>query len=173
MPTRLDDLAPTERFTTRAEHYTKHRPRYPGELIQVVAQEAGLAPAARIADVGSGTGILAQLFLENGYTVFGVEPNEAMRGQAERLLSGWATFHSIAADAEATTLPAASVDGVVAAQAFHWFDAPRAVTEFRRITRPGGFVAVIWNVRDTDASPFMAEYERIVSQFGSDFALRP
>lgn len=168
MPT--DDLAPTERFTSRAEHYAKHRPTYPRELINVLAQKAGLAPGSTIADVGSGTGILAQLFVENGYGVFAVEPNEAMRRQAERLLSPWPTFHTICGAAEATTLAAGSVDGVVAAQAFHWFDGPRAAAEFRRITRPGGFVALIWNVRKNGSSPFMREYERIVHQFGSDHA---
>ena len=168
MPT--DDLAPTERFTSRAEHYAKHRPTYPRQLIEVLAQEAGLAPGSAIADIGSGTGILTQLFLESGYGVFAVEPNEAMRRQAERGLSDWATFHSVVGAAEATTLAAGSVDGVVAAQAFHWFDGPRAAAEFRRITRPGGFVALIWNVRKNGSSPFMAKYERIVHQFGSDSA---
>ena len=166
----FDDLAPAERFSSRAEHYAKHRPRYPPGVLEILAQEAGLAPSSVIADIGSGTGILSHLFLENRNTVFGVEPNEAMRRQAERLLSGWATFYSIPGAAEETTLPAASVDGIVAAQAFHWFDGPRAVAEFRRIARPGGFVALVWNSRKTEGSPFMGEYERIVRQFGSDFA---
>ena len=165
-----DDEHPTRRFSNRVEHYAKYRPGYPTELIGLLAREVGLRPTSVLADVGSGTGIVSEMFLRNGNVVYGVEPNNEMRTAAEGLLSGWQNFHSIAGMAEETTLPDACVDGVLAAQAFHWFNPPGAVSEFRRITRPDGFVALIWNARLTSASPFMADYERIVHEFGSEFA---
>jgi SAM-dependent methyltransferase len=165
-----DDLPPTQRFTSRVENYIRHRPRYPQALVDVLVAEVGFQPDWPLADVGSGTGILSEVFLQNGNTVFGVEPNREMRLAAEKLLAGWPCFISIDAAAEATALPDQSVNGVVVGQAFHWFDAPRAVAEFRRIAGPGSFVALIWNARDTAATLFMTEYERILHEFGTDFA---
>lgn len=164
------DEHPTRRFSNRVEHYARYRPRYPAELVSVLARAVGLTPASVLADVGSGTGILSELLLQNGNAVFGIEPNEPMRRAAERQLSGWPSFRSVAGTAEQTTLADASVDGVLAAQAFHWFDHHKALAEFRRITRAEGWTALIWNARLTAASPFMGEYERIVHTFGSDFA---
>ena len=170
MPDLTGEEHPTRRFSNRVEHYAKYRPRYPSELVSLLEREEGLAPTSVLADIGSGTGLLSELFLSNGNIVYGVEPNGPMRQAAERLLVGREGFRSVLGTAEDTTLPAASVDGVLAAQAFHWFDHDRAVREFRRITRPGGFVALIWNARLTDASAFMSDYERIVREFGSEFA---
>lgn len=161
---------PTRRFSNRVEHYARYRPGYPTELIGLLEREVGLTSSSVLADVGSGTGILSELFVRDGNVVYGIEPNEPMRAAAERLLSERQNFHSIAGTAEDTTLSAGSVDGVLAAQAFHWFDQEKAIREFRRIARPGGFVALIWNARSTGASPFMADYERIVYEFGSEFA---
>ena len=165
-----DDLLPTERFSSRVEHYAKYRPGYPNQLLALLSREAGYSPESVVADVGAGTGILTEILLRNGNTVFAVEPNREMRHAAERALGQYPAFHGVNGAAEATTLPDVSVDGVTVAQAFHWFDGPRAVAEFRRIVKPGGFVALIWNARDTAASPFMAEYERIVHAHGSNFA---
>jgi len=163
-----DEIDPTKRFSSRARHYAKYRPDYPVAIIKLLTGDVGLTPASIVADIGSGTGILSELFLRNGNVVFGVEPNREMRAAAERLLGGWPAFHSIDGMAEATTLADDSVDGVVAGQAFHWFDSKRAVLEFKRIARPGGFVALVWNERRNDASAFMADYERLVRTFGSE-----
>lgn len=164
------DDHPTRRFSSRVGHYANYRPGYPTEMLSLLAQEVGFGPASVLADVGSGTGILSELFLRNGNMVYGIEPNDAMRGVAEGLLSGYRNFRSVAGTAEQSTLRSQSVDGVVAAQAFHWFDHGKAALEFGRIARPGGWVALIWNVRVAGASPFMADYEGIVHEFGSDFA---
>jgi SAM-dependent methyltransferase len=166
----IGDEHPTRRFSNRVEHYAKYRPGYPPELISLLSREVGLTSSSVLADVGSGTGILSEVFLRNGNIVYGVEPNEEMRAAAERLLAGRQNFHSIAGTAEDTTLSAGSVDGILAAQAFHWFDHEKAAREFRQVARPGGFVALIWNARTSSASPFMAEYERIVREFGTEFA---
>lgn len=166
----FDDRPSTERFSDRVEHYVKYRPGYPAELLALLEREATFSSTSVIADVGAGTGILTELLLRNGNMVFAVEPNAEMRHAAERTLRRYPAFHSISGTGEATTLPDASVDGITVAQAFHWFDGERAAAEFRRILKPGGFVALIWNARDTAASPFMAEYERIVLAHGSEFA---
>lgn len=136
----------------------------------MLRQETGFTADWSVADIGSGTGLSAELFLANANPVFGVEPNRAMREAAERQLSGWPAFRSIAGTAEDTTLRPASVDLVVAAQAFHWFDAPAARLEFDRILRPGGWVTLLWNTRRTGASPFMTEYEALLERHGTDYA---
>jgi SAM-dependent methyltransferase len=71
--------------------------------------------------------------------------------------------------AEATTLPAASVDFVSAAQAFHWFDRAGARAEFARILRPGGWVVLLWNMRRVDTTPFLRELESILRAHGTDY----
>ena len=107
------------------------------------------------ADVGSGTGILTEMFLQNGNVVYGVEPNQGMREAAERLLKAHPRFNSVAGQAEATTLDEASVDFITAGQAFHWFDAAASRTEFGRILRPDGFVALTWNARAYRDDPLL------------------
>src|SRR5579859_3423126 len=164
------DLSPTQRFSSRVDNYAKHRPGYPPELIDLLARETGMASGWPIADIGSGTGILTELLLRNGNEVLAVEPNREMRQAAEKVLAGYPRFRSIDGTGENTTLPDHCVHGIVVAQAFHWFDGPKAAIEFRRILRPGGFVALVWNARDTAATPFMREYERIVLTFGTSFA---
>jgi ubiquinone/menaquinone biosynthesis C-methylase UbiE len=170
MDENLNDLQPTKRFSSRVDDYAKYRPDYPAGILTLLASELGFSPRTVLADVGSGTGFLTVLFLRNGNPVFAVEPNREMRQAAERSLASWPNFHSVDGAAEATRLPDASVDGILVAQAFHWFDHAKSIREFRRITKPGGFVALIWNARKASGSPFMADYERIVTTYGSDFA---
>ncbi len=165
----LGDVDPTERFSTRVDAYIKWRPGYPAEVLKVLRGQCGLTRGSIIADVGSGTGMLSELFLRNGNVVFGVEPNGAMRGAAERLLSSYKRFRSLPGRAEATGLEDRCVDFVTAAQAFHWFDREAARREFARILRPGGWVVLVWNERETTLSPFLAAYERFLQQYGTDY----
>lgn len=158
-----------ERFSSRVENYVKYRPSYPAAVVELLAAECGLAPSAELADVGSGTGLLTELFLRNGNRVYGVEPNREMREAGERLLAAYPGFVSVDGSAEATTLGDASVDFVVAGQAFHWFDHAAARREFARVLRPGGWTALVWNVRDVGATPFMHEYEELLRTFGTDY----
>jgi SAM-dependent methyltransferase len=169
----LKELAMTDsttRFSSRVANYVKYRPSYPPEVTQLLADECGLGPASVVADIGSGTGILSALLLEHGAEVYAVEPNAEMRAAGEQLLRAQPRFHSIAAAAEATALPAASVDIIAAGQAFHWFDRSRARAEFERILRPAGWVALSWNERKTRASPFLAAYEALLLRYGTDYA---
>jgi SAM-dependent methyltransferase len=159
----------TNRFSSRVEHYVKYRPAYPREVIKLLASDCGLTPGSLIADVGSGTGILSELFLQHGNTVYGVEPNREMRAAAERLLGDYATFHSIGGKAEATGLGESGCAFVTAGQAFHWFDQERARPEFIRILQPEGWVVLIWNERRLDSTPFLRSYEELLLRYGTDY----
>lgn len=158
-----------ERFSTRVENYIKYRPGYPPEVLGLLGEECGLRPASVVADVGSGTGILSELFLKNGNRVYGVEPNREMREAGARLLAGYANFVSVEGHAEATTLEGASIDFVTAGQAMHWFEREAARREFARVLRAGGWVVVIWNERLTEGTPFLEAYERLLLDYGTDY----
>ncbi len=161
---------PTQRFSDRVENYVRYRPSYPDGVLKILRDETGLTSASRIADVGSGTGILSELFLRTGNPVYGVEPNPEMRKAAERLLAQYPRFHSVAATAETTGLPGESVDYVVAGQAFHWFDVQKSKKEFVRILRPGGWVVLLWNSRRLDSTAFLRAYEALLQRYGTDYA---
>ena len=158
-----------ERFSNRAENYVKYRPDYPAEVLQLFRDEMNLDASSVIADIGSGTGISSKLFLENGNEVYGVEPNEAMRSAAEEFLAGFPKFLSTDGTAENTNLPENSIDFVIAAQAFHWFDQEKTHAEFRRILKPGGCIALIWNERQLDTTEFLREYENFLLKFANDY----
>ena len=160
---------PTTRFSSRVDDYVKYRPGYPGAILDFLRHECGLTRDSIIADVGSGTGKLTELFLKNGNQVFGIEPNQEMREAGERLLKPYPNFRSLAATAEATTLQNQSVDIITAGQAFHWFNRETTRQEFLRILKPGGWVALIWNDRHTTASPFLEAYEELLQKFSTDY----
>src|SRR5205085_307068 len=110
-------------------------------------EECRLTQQSIIADIGSGTGILSELFLKNGNRVFGIEPNLPMREAGEKSIEQYPKFVSLEGFAEATTLSNHSVDFVVVGQAFHWFDQQSTRAEFSRILKPSGWVVLIWNER--------------------------
>jgi SAM-dependent methyltransferase len=161
---------PTSRFSDRVENYIRWRPGYPPESLALLKTACGLTPESAVADVASGTGIWTRTVLDHGNAVWGVEPNAEMRQAGERLLAGFAKFTSVAGTAEATTLAAESVDFVTAAQAAHWFDRQPARREFLRILRPGGWLALLWNERETDTTPFLRDYEQLLLTYGTDYA---
>lgn len=156
------------RFSNRVAYYIRYRPRYPRELIPYLAGHCGLTPASVVTDVGSGTGFLSELFLQNGNTVYGIEPNQEMRLAGEDYLRQYSKFRSIQGTAEATTLADRICDIVSAGQAFHWFDIPKARAEFRRILRTEGQALLVWNDRRTD-TPFLQDYESLLLEFGTDY----
>jgi len=162
-------MIPTERFSNRATDYVRGRPGYPDEVVTWLAGTFGLERSVTIADVGAGTGISAALFLRHGFGVVAVEPNDAMREAAIATLSRQPRFRAVAARSEATTLEAGSVDAVVAAQAFHWFDRAAFRAECARILKPRGVVALLWNVRRVEGSAFAAGYEELLREFGTDY----
>jgi SAM-dependent methyltransferase len=157
------------RFSNRVENYVKYRPSYPAEVLRLFETEMNLRKSSVVADIGSGTGISARLFLENDCAVVGVEPNAAMRAAAEDFLKEFPNFTSVDGTAENTTLETDSVDIVVAAQAFHWFNVEKTREEFKRILKSQGFVALMWNERELNATDFLRDYERFLSKYGTDY----
>lgn len=162
----VETVDPRERFKGAAEGYARFRPSYPAALVDWVLAQADVGRGDRVADVGCGTGILTRLLAERGLEVTGIDPNEDMLAQA-RAAGGPADYHR--GEAGATGLDGASVALVTVAQAFHWFDAEAALAEFHRVLRPGGHVAVLWNLRAE--SPFMADYQALLRRFSSEYSV--
>jgi len=146
------------RFSDRVADYVKYRPTYPDVAIDAII--ATCSPKT-IADIGSGTGISSRPFVARGIELIGVEPNAEMRAAADG-------FKTVDGTAEKTGLPDASVDMVLAAQAFHWFDADAARAEFRRVTRPPHWVVLMWNERLVD-TPFLRDYEAALLEHGVEY----
>lgn len=159
----------TTRFSNRVADYVQFRPHYPVEIIDLLSAKCDLTPESVIADIGSGTGFIAKLFLENGNPVIGIEPNKEMREVGEEYLADFGRFTSMDGTAEATRLPAHAMDIAIAGQAFHWFDHAKARAEFLRILKPEGFAVLVWNVRRTESTPFLRDYEELVTTFGTDY----
>lgn len=158
----------TQRFSNRVDNYVKYRPSYPTEIISFLEKEIGFNKNFIIADIGSGTGILSEIFLKNGNVVFGVEPNAPMRNKGEKLLMNNHSFKSIDGTAEQTTLQNASVNLITAAQAFHWFDIKKTKQEFKRILKRNGFCCLIWNERLIN-SEFSKAYEQLLKDYSTDY----
>ena len=147
-------------YSRLVENYSRYRPRYPHQFVEWLKAECGLSPAHIVADVGAGTGQMAELLLENGNRVYGVEPNVEMRSAAEHLLRAYPLFTSIAATAEATTLADRSVHLIVVGNAFHWFKHEQVRQEFLRLLSPPGWVVLAWNLERNNGSPFAIAFEQ-------------
>lgn len=162
-------MLPEARFTDRVIFYEMGRPDYPRTVLDLLRRKSGLEHHHVIADIGCGTGISSQLFLENGNSVFGVDPNNAMLRSCESLKPRYDKFRPVIGKSDATNLPDESVDMIVAAQAFHWFDPIPTKLEFDRILKPGGSVSLIWNERKTKGSEFLEAYEDFVLRHNTDY----
>jgi SAM-dependent methyltransferase len=160
----------THRFSDRVDAYVKYRPGYPEELVATLLEQTGLDHNAVVADIGSGTGIFTRLLVDAGLEVYAVEPNNEMREAAEALLADQPKFNSVGAAAEGTGLADDSVDLITAAQAFHWFNNEITKQEFRRILKPGGRLALIWNRRNT-SQPFQQAYDGILREFAPEYGV--
>ena len=139
-------------FGVAADAYARARPTYPEDALRWVLPSG----ARRVLDVGAGTGKLTQAVRALGLEVVAVEPDDAMRAHIDG--------EALAGTAEQIPLPDASVDAVVAGQAFHWFDPERALPEMVRVLRPGGPVGLLWNVLD-DGTNWVAD---LCDAFGAE-----
>jgi SAM-dependent methyltransferase len=161
----MPQFDPKHVFSKLVDDYIKYRPGYPVQVLEPLIKNCGLLPSWHVADIGSGTGLLARLFLDFGCEVIGVEPNEEMRRAGEQILAGYPDFTSQPGSAEATGLANASVDLVCAGMAFHWFDTSRTRDEFRRILTPHGWVALVWHRMLTGPEPLMQAYTSLVLEY--------
>lgn len=135
-------------FTGKAKFYDAYRPEYAKGLYDYLC--ASMNKKAVIADIGAGTGIFALPLIKAGYRVLCVEPNDDMRSVLQEKAALYGGCESIAASAENTGISPNFLDLVTVAQAFHWFDKTTFAKECRRILKPSGRVAIIYNSRNTD-----------------------
>lgn len=150
-------------FTELAKFYVD-RPGYSLTLLNYIKSyiENAFGRNITVADIGAGTGKLTENLEQTGLSGYAVEPNDAMRQEGIKLFSGRKTFEWSAGSAETTGLPDNCVDWVLMGSSFHWTDAPKAVEEFRRILRPGGFFTAIWNPRDIQRSDLHKRIEEMI-----------
>ena len=165
-------MAFLEKFTGRATAYSAGRPSYPLGIIDILTKQISFDRTKIVADIGSGTGILSKIFLENGNRVYGVEPNDEMRNIAEKTLAKYSSFVRVNATAENTTIRDAIIDLVTVGQALHWFVPELARTEFARILKPTGYLCVLYNDRNKK-SEFMKAYDRVIQMYARDRAKVP
>jgi len=161
--TRLAAINAARSFDAWAPDYDRYRPRYPQALFEHIAAKLTLPAQPQVVDLGAGTGRASLAMAERGWQVTAVEPGGPMLDVLrERAFDAGLSVRTAQAPAEETGLPKASADLVTAAQAFHWFDRPRALAEMARILRPGGGVALFWNVRDETRSGFVSDYHELL-----------
>jgi len=161
----VSEIHPAARgFALAADMYERGRPDYPAAATRRLVERLDLRPGRTVLDLAAGTGKLTRLLLPSGADVVAVEPIPAMREELERLAPD-----AIAMSGTAEEIPLAdeSVDAVTVAQAFHWFRADEALREIRRVLRPGGGLALIWNTRD-DRDPVNAAISEILEPFDRD-----
>ena len=142
--TPLHQMNPLSRFSQQARDYSKYRPSYPDAAITTILEGLDKPSSIVAADIGAGTGISSRLLAQRGVRVLAIEPNTAMREEAQP----HPLIQFTDGIAEATHLETASVDLVTCFQAFHWFNPKPALQEFHRILKPGGRLAVVWNNRN-------------------------
>ncbi|MFD2557110.1 class I SAM-dependent methyltransferase [Sphingobacterium tabacisoli] len=159
----------TTRFSDRVSDYVKYRPHYPKEMIEKLSQTIGLESNFIVADIGSGTGLSSQRFIEAGNLVYAVEPNLEMRQASEAFFDGNKNFKPINGTAEETTLEDQSIDLIFCGQAYHWFDFEKAKKEFLRILKPEGTMVLAWNERSIQ-DPFQQKYERLMRKLIPEYA---
>ena len=143
-------------FGSVAATYDRARASYPPEALAWALESVEVSPGTRVLDLGAGTGRLSTVLLGMGLEVVAVEPDDAMRARVP------VRAHPMAGTAEQVPLPDASVDAVVVGQAWHWFDAEKALAEVRRVLRPGGVLGLLWNIFD-DRLPWIADLVALCS----------
>lgn len=134
--------AAAEGFGAVADEYERARPDYPEAAVERLGAELG---TGRTLDLGAGTGKLTRMLVPLGIPLMALEPIPSMHERFARILPDVPLVSGLA---EALPFRDATFRGVVCAQAFHWFDGPRALAEIHRVLEPGGGLALLWNVKD-------------------------
>jgi SAM-dependent methyltransferase len=172
--TRMPADNATARFSNRVADYIASRPGYPPEVVQYLQDVHGWHKGMRLLDLGCGTGLSALPFLHAGYEVVGIEPNAEMLSAGNQLLVDFPRFSSRLATADKTALEDNDADVAIAGQAFHWFDREATRNEMLRVLRANAKgqkpVALLFNDRRTDSTPFLRDYEALLQSLEGDYA---
>lgn len=156
----MSELHPATRGFADSDRYERGRPDYPADAVAAIVAALGLRPGRTVLDLAAGTGKLTRLLVPSGANVIAVEPMREMREKIRGVVA-------LAGTAERIPLADGFVDGVTVGQAFHWFDAERALREMHRVLSPGGGVALIWNARD-ERQPVQAALTEIFDRHEGD-----
>lgn len=156
-------------FEDLAVAYARTRPNYPKQLVEIIENKLNLRKGGKIADIGAGTGLSSALFLERGYEAIVVDVSEKMLAEAKWFLKDYYHIQYVTASAEKTGLDSGCVTAVIIGQAFHWFSTEKAVKEFHRILGKGGGLALFWNNRDDEHSPFFAEFTQLIKKYNKKY----
>ena len=154
-----------QRFSNRVADYVRYRPSYPPDLLDLLPRNAVLRPNHVIADIGSGTGLLSKLFLDNGNHVYGVEPNAEMRAAGEEFLRGYPNFPASTAPPKTPRSPMPASISSPPAKRFTGSTSRLPRSEFLRILKPGGWVIVIWQDRRMEETPFASRIRSSLASF--------
>ena len=160
----------TKRFNTRADDYVKYRPNYPQAIYDFLWKEVGVLSSFTVADVGCGTGIFTKGLVDRCQKIVGIDPSQKMLDQARIFLGERDNLDLILGTGENLPLSDNSVDGILCAQAFHWFDLQGSKKEFRRVARSNAPIVFIWNDRKTSGNKFLAAYDYLIRAHGTDYA---
>lgn len=161
-------LKNVDRFDNRADNYDKFRPGYPHALLEYLYTHNRLSKDSLVAELGAGTGILSLELAKWPSTLVAIEPNDQMREKAIKTLKTVKNCIIKDTTAEQTGLDTKSVDLIICAQSFHWFDANKVKREFKRILKDQGKAAIIWNIRSAE-TPFEKDYEAFILKFSIDY----
>lgn len=165
-----------ELFDRCASSYARYRPGYAAEALDQIIRRARLQPDDRVCDLGAGTGILSELLARRGLRVSAIEPLRQMRAMAKHRLADFAEtglpiiFRR--GTAERIPLRDASVRAVFCGQSFHWFDYARALPEISRVLVPHGWLAVMWNDRETSSERWIARLEALMKKYNPNYRLK-
>jgi SAM-dependent methyltransferase len=146
-----------EGFRRAADVYERSRPSFPDAAVDTIARVLRLGPGRHVVDLGAGTGKLTRLLVPSGARITAIEPLPEMRARLRELVP---EAEALDGTAEKLPLPDAGADGIVVAQAWHWFDHARALAEARRVIRTGGALMLMWNDWD-DSDPLVAELQEM------------
>ena len=151
----------TRGYDQAADEYERGRPSYPAAAVGCLADECRIRPSSTVLELGAGTGKLTRQMWRRAAKWIAVEPSAPMRAILEETIP---EVEAVDGTAESIPLPDSSCDAVVVAQSFHWFRGAEALAEIKRVLRPQGKLGLVWNVRDEEAEPWVADLTALLDE---------